>query len=249
MFLVLILMVALPVQAGEISEARTIFYQANASYSEEDYKVAVAEYEKVLSMGYESGPLYYNLANAYFKSGSLGKAILNFSRAERLMPNDADLKANLNYARSLIEGGTVQPERKWFARAFFKIAGLFSLDGVTLLCAVLYLVFCGLIILFLLTGGPGRRALLYASGATLCALAFSVSVFAANFDKALMRKEAVVLAGSSEAKFEPLTDATTFFALNEGEGIFIVNIRENWAKIERPDGKRGWVRIEDIEML
>lgn len=42
--------------------------------------------------------------NAYFKLGNKGKAILNYERALQLLPRDADVKSNLVYARSLIEG-------------------------------------------------------------------------------------------------------------------------------------------------
>jgi len=250
LFFILIYALGFAGQAGADGpgQAHSLLYQGNASYSEEDYGGAISEYEKALSLRCESGPLYYNLGNAYFKAGSLGKAILNYLRAKRLMPNDADLKANLSYAQSLIKGGTIQPERKWFARVFFKLSDSFSLDGITLLCAILYFVLCGLIIGSILLGNA-RKILIYSGGIILGILILFTSIFIAQFDKVLVQKEAVILAGSSDAKFEPIDDATTFFILHEGERVAIITSRKGWAKVRRTDGKQGWVKARGIEPL
>ncbi|MBN3037894.1 MAG: tetratricopeptide repeat protein, partial [Candidatus Omnitrophica bacterium] len=113
-------------------QARSLFYQGNAKYSEEHYEQAIENYEQVLSLGFESGPLYYNLGNSYFKKGYLGKAILNYMRAKKLMPQDADLKSNLAYAQSQIKGGKIAFRRKWFVKTFLNLAGLFSLGALTI---------------------------------------------------------------------------------------------------------------------
>jgi tetratricopeptide (TPR) repeat protein len=74
------------------------FYQANDFYEKGQFQSAVDSYQKLLESGYESGNLYYNLGNAYFKLGNKGQAILYYEKARRLIPSDADLKANLAYA-------------------------------------------------------------------------------------------------------------------------------------------------------
>ena len=48
----------------------------------------------------ENGNLFYNLGNIYFRLTDVGRAILNYRRAERFIPNDTNLQQNLNYARS-----------------------------------------------------------------------------------------------------------------------------------------------------
>lgn len=58
--------------------------------------------ELVESRNIHSGPLYYNLANAYALTGDLGRAILNYRRAQRLTPGEPDLAANLSATRSRI---------------------------------------------------------------------------------------------------------------------------------------------------
>ena len=88
--------------AQDAIQLNTLFFQGNSFYQEERYSEAVKAYEQLVAMGVKSGPLYYNLGNAYFRIGTKGKAILNYERALQLLPRDADVKSNLDYARSLV---------------------------------------------------------------------------------------------------------------------------------------------------
>ena len=51
--------------------------QADSAYIEKEYAQACEIYESLLQKG-ESGEIYYNLGNAYFKQNQLGRAILNY---------------------------------------------------------------------------------------------------------------------------------------------------------------------------
>ena len=230
------------------SDARQLFYQGNIYYSKEKFKQATIDYEKALESGFESGPLYYNLGNAYFKQGSLGKAILNYLRGQRLMPRDADLNANLNYARSLIKGGAAPSRAKWFRRIFFRLADSFSLNEITLLTAALYFIASIMIILLIVTKNS-KRSIGYIAALVLAGLLVSTSLFCVQFSKTIIQKQAVVITRSSDAKFEPFGGGSTFFTLNEGEVVNDVASRKDWIKIKRIDGKQGWIKRSALEFL
>ena len=72
----------------------------NQSYEAGRYAEAIEMYEKIIATGVADSILYYNLGNAYFKHGDLGRAILNYRRAQRLNPRDTDIAANLAVARA-----------------------------------------------------------------------------------------------------------------------------------------------------
>ena len=74
--------------------------EANAQYERGEFSGAAQQYEALIDSGYEDAVLYYNLGNAYFKNGDLGRAVLNYLRAEELSPRDADIRANLEFARA-----------------------------------------------------------------------------------------------------------------------------------------------------
>ncbi len=54
---------------------------ANDLYSKGDYKAAAEEYENIIAAKSVAPELYYNLGNAYYKSGEIGHAILNYERS------------------------------------------------------------------------------------------------------------------------------------------------------------------------
>ena len=63
--------------------------KALKSYSQDQYSEAVDIYNEILAGGEVSSDLYYNLGNAYYKSGFPAKAILCYERALLLDPNNA----------------------------------------------------------------------------------------------------------------------------------------------------------------
>src|SRR5512141_3017076 len=74
------------------------FEPGNEAYQQGKMSDALAIYESILRNGYVSGPLYYNLGNAYYRAGNIPRAILNYERALRFMPGDDDLRHNLQLA-------------------------------------------------------------------------------------------------------------------------------------------------------
>ena len=62
--------------------------RANVHYDREEYAEAIQQYEALIGQGYRDAAVHYNLGNAYLESGDLGRAILNYLRAEELSPRD-----------------------------------------------------------------------------------------------------------------------------------------------------------------
>ena len=77
----------------------------------------------------------------------------------------------------------------------------------------------------------------------------SLILFFMQFQNTMLKEKAVIVVESSNSKFEPFEKATTFFTLNEGESVFITKSKNNWYKIRRIDGRQGWVRKGDLELL
>jgi len=234
--------------AADLKKTRSLFYQGNNYYSTADYAKAITTYEKALSLGYESGPFYYNLANTYFKNKQLGKAILNYLRAQKIMPKDADLKSNLYYAQSFVKNCTIKPKQTWLRRVLSNISEAMSLDSITLISTVLYLLLATMVIVFILRNSLNSifRYSIFGAGGLLL---ISLILFFMQFQNTMLKEKAVIVVESSNSKFEPFEKATTFFTLNEGESVFITKSKNNWYKIRRIDGRQGWVRKGDLELL
>ena len=109
-------------------EAAQTFEQANQLYLQAKYPDAIAQYEKILQSGFESGELYFNLGNAYYKSGSIQKAILNYERARQLLPRDEDVQFNLQLANLQVVDKIDAVPRLFVFRWADSMLALFSLS-------------------------------------------------------------------------------------------------------------------------
>src|SRR5207249_8839840 len=83
----------------------------NKLYEQGKHSEAAANYEKLIQTGWVSAALYFNLGNALFKSGQIGRAIAAYRQAEQLAPRDPDVRANLQFARNQAQGPTLSPSR------------------------------------------------------------------------------------------------------------------------------------------
>src|ERR1043166_2151686 len=118
------------------SDPSSAFDAANNLYYAGKFSDAATAYENILHSGQKSVALYYNLGNAWFKSGQIGKAIAVYREAEKLNPRDPDIRANLQFARNQIQGPTLAPSRGQ------RLLGKLTLnEWTTLAAAALWLCF------------------------------------------------------------------------------------------------------------
>jgi tetratricopeptide (TPR) repeat protein len=89
---------ALLLIAALASDAQ-LFQQAEDEYAHQRYDMAIGKYEELLARGAGHENVFYNLGNAYFRNGNIGKAIVNYERAVRLAPDSEDARFNLEVAR------------------------------------------------------------------------------------------------------------------------------------------------------
>lgn len=232
------------VQSKEEMEGH--FAQGNAYYEKGEYIKAAEEYGKVVSAGYASGPLYYNLGNAYFKSGDLGQAILNYKRAKRMMPRDADLAANYNYARTLISGNLPEEKGLWAWKPLRSYTGRFTVNELLLLSSILYVTIVLLLVILIYRSSLGHYIIPVVSVLIFIAVLNSVVAWRAS---RVIGKIAVVTAPDVESKFGPFDSATKFFTLYEGMEVKVLGYNDDWCKVKRSDGKVGWVKTGTIEVI
>ena len=221
-------------------ERNTIFFRANNSYSEEKYADAIKDYEQLVNGGLRSANIYYNLGNAYLKTGNKGKAILYYERAFKIRPRDANIRANLDYARSLVEDSVQQNSEKWYRRAFF-FHGFLSVDGMAILAFILYLavmILASLSVLFRVWGKIFRYSAVICGFLLIMVLPSLINgIYESEF-----QKKAVISIEETAARFEPSEDATIHFKLYEGTVIQITRSQGDWYQVKRGDGKIGWLR-------
>ncbi len=232
--------------ATNAESPNTLFFHANALYGEEKYADAAKEYEKILASGVDSGNLYFNLGNAYFRSGDAGHAILNYERARRVMPRDPDLHANLGFAR---EGSDDSGDLPIYARLLFPLAERMSGDKMLLFASALYTLLMTSLILSRLVPTAQRIGSRVTVGVAV-ALAIVVTSTAYRLWAIDLPTYAVVVARSEQTvRFEPSASGTTHYAAKPGALLRVLAEREGWAQVARSDGERGWIESAAVAKL
>ena len=236
---------------GALSGQGEIFERGNQLYQEGDYAGAIEAYEAVITAGFDSADLHYNLGNAYFKAGELGRSILEWERALLRAPSDADVLANLELARTLTADDIEPLPRFWLLRAAEWWVGWLPRGALLGVVAVSWLV--------LASGGITR---LLARGASVQRIgtwsaAVGAVVFVVFGVNLLVREagvgraeRAVVLVREVPVRSAPADqDDLTLFRVHEGTGVRIEDRAGEWAEIVLDDGKVGWVPIEAMEVV
>ena len=237
-----------PAVAEDVStDPNHLFAKGNSLYERRDYEQALAEYKKALDQGIESGPIYYNIGNTYFKLGKTGYAILYYKKALKLSPADSDLKSNLGYAQSLTEDSGLQPlaanKFAWLVKIPFKE---FTLNGVARILGALYLVMIAMIIGGIVNRTFGRRATIVFYP-VLILFIMALAGFSVRYYEEEVLTHGIIVAKDAECKYEPIDKSTTYFTLKNGQEVLLLKSRNGWSRIKRLDGKLGWVKSDAVE--
>ena len=227
-----------------------LFQKANELYKIGNYEQSIATYNQILSSGYQSAPLYYNLGNAEFRNGNLGRAILNFERALRLSPSDKDIQANLAFAQSKTEDNINEIPSFFLAEWIQSITHLFSANGWAVVCIVLMLITCAVWALFFIFGSYRAKKSTFFTGIVLTVILIATFIILCISSNELdNHNEAIIMPPAVSVKTSPDPDAADKFLLHEGTKVEIEDTLNEWAKIRLADGNTGWTETSNIETI
>jgi hypothetical protein len=223
--------------------------EANQLYEAGQFVEAVAAYQTLADAGVEDGTLYYNLGNAYFKTGDLGRAILNYRRAQALLPRDPDVIANLQLARAQttdrleVEDGDALAS---FVRRI--LVEWTTLDEAAAIALGLWALLCALVVTAILWP-RGRRGLSY--GITVVGVLSILGILSLSIRVSETRGSApaVVVAQNVEVRSGPGMDYLAEFTLHAGAEVRVLEQRDDWARIALPGDLQGWIPNETVEQL
>jgi len=86
------------------------FRGANKLYYEAQFTNAASVYEKLIQSGQHAPSLYFNLGNAWFKSGQIGRAIAAYRHADSL-PREIRMCARISSSLEISPGTLIFPQR------------------------------------------------------------------------------------------------------------------------------------------
>jgi tetratricopeptide (TPR) repeat protein len=204
---------------------------AKAAYDAGRFSEAAQIYESAVALSGGTPALHFNLGNARYREGDLGRAVLEYRRAWRLAPRDADIAANLRVALDL--GGAPFPAVPWYLWPLERIS---PSEARALAVAGWWLGLLLLAVSWLWRRGPVgmlRRA------AAVCALAGCAGLAGLRHWHALLH-ERVVTASDVSALYAPLEGASSHFTVPRGAIVEALEEQGPWLKV-RLAGREGWI--------
>jgi tetratricopeptide (TPR) repeat protein len=227
------------------------FDAANKFYEQGKFSEAAAAYEKLLQAGAPAEAVHFNLGNACFKAGQLGRAIAEWRLAERSSPRDPSVRFNLQFARKRVTGSDAPPGTLW-QRALRSL----TLNEWTMLASVsLWIWF---LLLALREFKPALRKVLsgYTATAGLGALLLAgclAGAAALQFNT----RPAVVIVSEAIARTGPLEEAKVLHQLRDGTEVVVLDEKEitvgekkqTWLQVRDGARRTGWVKGDQLSVL
>lgn len=216
--------------------------RADSAYIAKEYVLAAQVYEEVLSLGYTSAEVLYNLGNAYFRMGEMPKAVLNYERALRLSPADEDIIMNLRLANLQVKDKIEVLPEVLPVRIWNRVLSLLSMDHwawvsiigllLTVVCVVLYF-----------TQYEPRVRMVGFFGAILMLMVLGLGLSGAMHQRNVLMHDdrAVIFTPTLNAHAGPDSTSGLLFVVHQGTVVQVTQELNGWFRIRLKDGNVGWV--------
>ncbi|KAF0159848.1 MAG: hypothetical protein FD188_2083 [Ignavibacteria bacterium] len=224
--------------------------KANKFYQEQNFSEAIANYDKILAQGFESGTLYYNLGNAYFKEGKIGKSILYFEKGLKLEPNDEDLRYNLTIANSRTIDKITEVPKLFLVLWWEGLVTAFGIIGWSIFVVITFWILLASIAVYFFSRKTAWQRFTFMSGSiSLSILVFLIVVLFARVNRETATDYGILTELTYSAKVSPDEDSNGAFVIHEGVKFSIEDSVGEWVKIRLIDGKIGWVKKETFGQI
>ena len=266
---------------SEISrdEAIKLFTNANENYlqaakniaarnnqeAELKLKEAASQYETILTHGFEHGQIYYNLGNTYYRKGELGRAILNYRKAQRHIPRNADLNANLRLVKNSTTDKELPNEIPVVIRRMFFWFFLLSVNELIAVAVSLYVVLMMLVFFLIILKYEWLKRLMigFSAGLFIAVVSLGIKIY---IEQGVSR--GVIITTKCQVRYGPGEEYEPKFEVHNGAECLIKGEKDDWYNVyvyvgvkqdtgskpgaEEKVGKevrKGWLQKKDVGII
>ncbi len=227
----------------------SVFYNSNNLYNSNQFDKALEGYLAIVNEDENNGVLYYNIGNCYYRLNQLGYARLYYEKSKLYNPTDRDILHNIEIIETQLIDQINQVPEFFLIRFIKSINKQFSPSqwGYLMVFVLYFNLF--LFLLFLFTNLVDTRlnclrGLLFSVPVLLCVAFFLIySNLPAKYN------DAVLVAPNAYVKTAPSESADDYFIIHEGLKFQVIDQVSNWSRISLLDGKDGWVKTVDFEVI
>ncbi|MCK5269269.1 MAG: tetratricopeptide repeat protein [Sedimentisphaerales bacterium] len=241
-------------------QAGGLFRQANDLAKSEPglartlYEQTILRYKKIIEEGHiTNAPLYYNIGNAYLLMGDVGRAILNYRRAQQFAGEASEpagnLRKNLQTALEQRRDEVQLKTQKRILQTLFFWYYDFSIKTRLLLGCFAW-VSAWVLLSVYIWRRRGRGAVGTAIVGMVVAVCFAVSV-AVDVNSDRTNAQGVIVADEVTARQGDGINYPESFVepLHCGTEFILREKRSKWLRIELTSGDDTWIPAETAEMI
>ncbi|MFZ4741623.1 MAG: tetratricopeptide repeat protein [Bacteroidetes bacterium] len=223
---------------------------ANKAYNKEKYNDAITLYNKVLEKGEIASDLYYNLGNCYFRIANYPMAILNYERAKKLNPADADVDFNLKIANTKIIDKIETVPQLFFIRWWTLLSNILSYDNWAIVSLIAISLFFIVLFIYLASSTYQLKKLSFWIGFSMIFVTiFSIHFAIKQYNNINALNQAIIFTPTVTVKSSPDEKGADKFVIHEGTKVILLDELNNWVKISIANGSNGWVEKQCFEII
>jgi len=218
------------------------FAKANQAFAQGHFKEAIANYEALIRDGQWSANVFYDLGNAYFRTGDFGRAILNYERALALDRHHPEATANLQIARDEAHALELPP---YWPERYLQFA---TVNQYSIAAAVAF--WLAIFVMATLIFARRRSATMIVISIG-CLLVFGVAICSVyTLDRGSKGRALGIVTGKDvQARLATADTANAVLALPPGSEIKVLSTRGDWIYAALPNNLRGWIPAKKAEQV
>jgi tetratricopeptide (TPR) repeat protein len=215
---------------------------ANSLYQKNDFSGAQKIYNQLLTNGYQSAVLYYNLGNTHYRLGDLGYSIYYYEKALKLAPSDEDIIHNIKIVNSRTVDKINEVPKIFITRWWDGLVVSLSAGGWSFVLLFVFALFLFYLGLYILTKRNNMQRMAFYSGSGMLAILIIVfCIWLARLNIETSDNFGILLDKNATVKVSPDFQSNDAFMLHEGIKFSLEEKMNGWYKIKLADGKLGWL--------
>lgn len=238
----------------------TTLEQADSAYNAQNFRMALGLYNKVLDTQGSSSELYYNIGNANYRVGNVGRAIVNYERALQLDPSNSDARANLDFVRSTLRG-LPEDGSSFLSNLHMRATSLASPDGWAVTALVLFLLVLGCAGIYLFASNTSARKFGFFGGIVVGVFFVYTLIIAWQTSAAPERDDiGIVIRSGARLTSNPGTTKNKnekTIAIPEGSKIEIIDslatpndpVTAMWYNVVLNNNTHAWIDASDVDRI
>lgn len=258
-YVYIIAIILFPLSA--MAQSQTLVQKADSAYNKDNFTEALNLYMDAARTEGTSTDLFYNIGNAYYRLGNIGKAVVYYERALLLDPNNQNAKDNLDFLSTKIVDVKTGGEQNILIEAINTLIGSNSSDTWATIAIVCFILFVGAVMMYIFSPVVILRKIGFFGGFVLLVVVIFTNIFAFKMrniaerhDSAVITVPSVTLSTSPRIPKDKSEEA---FILNEGTKIHILDsvmntidsIPDKWYDVKIDDAHRAWINSKNIEII